>query len=347
MIKIGIHERIGSFSDKWIEFCVENHVPYKIVNCYNNDIIEQLEDCDALMWHHHHDIYKDILLANKLLFSLQQSGKIVFPNIWTTWHYDDKLGQKYLFEAVNAPAIPTYIFYSKSEAISWANGTDFPKVFKLRNGAGSVNVKLINDKKSAIKLINKAFKKGFSPVNKFGRFKEHLRKIKLGRESFFKLAKDKNKRAKLTEVSKMKSREKGYVYFQDFMPDNPFDIRVTVIGNKAFAIKRLTRENDFRASGSGLLVYDKNEIDTNCIKTAFDVNEKLKMQCVSFDFIYDKNKNPKIVEISYAFPVKGFVPAKGYWDKNLNWHDDEINFQAWMVEGIIEEIKASKNSQAL
>jgi len=41
--------------------------------------------------------------------------------------------------------------------------------------------------------------------------------------------------------------EKNYIYFQDFIPDNNCDIRVIVIGKKAFAIKRMIREDDFRS----------------------------------------------------------------------------------------------------
>ena len=35
------------------------------------------------------------------------------------------------------------------------------------------------------------------------------------------------------EYSNMVPREKGYVYFQDFIPNNKFDIRVIVVGEKA------------------------------------------------------------------------------------------------------------------
>ena len=60
-----------------------------------------------------------------------------------------------------------------------------------------------------------------------------------------------------------------------FIPQNDFDIRVIVTGNKAIAIKRMNRKNDFRASGSGYILYDKNEIDIRCVKIAFEVNKKL------------------------------------------------------------------------
>ena len=89
-MKIAIHEREGSFSDGWINYCEKNAIPYKIVNVYKSNIIEQVSDCNALVWHHHHDLFKDTLFAKQLLFSLQQAGKRVFPDFATCWHFDDK-----------------------------------------------------------------------------------------------------------------------------------------------------------------------------------------------------------------------------------------------------------------
>ena len=64
----------------------------------------------------------------------------------------------------------------------------------------------------------------------------------------------------------MSFREKCYFYVQDFIPNNNFDIRVIVVCDKAFAIKRYVRKNDFRASGSGYIDYSRHSIPENIIK---------------------------------------------------------------------------------
>ena len=61
-------------------------------------------------------------------------GIRVFPDVDTCWHYDDKVAQKYLFEALKMPLVPSYVFYSKGDAVKWANQVSYPKVFKLRGG---------------------------------------------------------------------------------------------------------------------------------------------------------------------------------------------------------------------
>ena len=166
-MKIAIHHQKDSFSERWIAYCKKNNISYKIVNAYENDIIDQIADCDAFLWNHHHGKYSDLLFAKQLIYALQLSGKNVFPDFQTTWHFDDKIGQKYFLEAIGAPIVPSYVFYSELEALEWVQSAVFPKVYKLKGGAGSQNVKLINNRKEGIKLTKKAFKSSFDRVHRF------------------------------------------------------------------------------------------------------------------------------------------------------------------------------------
>lgn len=77
-MKIAIHHTPHSFSERWIEYCKEKGIPYKIVNAYDSDIVKQVEDCDSFMWHHHHANYKDVLFAKQLLYSLETGGEESF-----------------------------------------------------------------------------------------------------------------------------------------------------------------------------------------------------------------------------------------------------------------------------
>jgi glutathione synthase/RimK-type ligase-like ATP-grasp enzyme len=335
-MKIAIHNQQNGFAPRWIEYCEKNNIQYKLVDCYNYCIVRQLEDCDALMWHHHHGNYKDVLFAKQLLYSLEISGKKVFPNFNTCWHFDDKVGQKYLLESINAPLVPSYVFYTKKEAIEWIRKTSFPKVFKLRGGAGSANVKLVRTKKQTLHLVNKAFGRGFSQFDGLDNLKERVRKYKEGKDSLWGVVKAIVRLAYKTKFSKVKGNEKGYVLFQDFIPNNNYDIRIIVVGEKAFGIKRLVRENDFRASGSGNIIYHKLEIDENCVKMAFELNRKLKTQSLAIDYIFN-NGQPLIVEISYGFVPHVYDPCEGYWDKDMVWHEGHFNPYGWMIEDLIKD----------
>lgn len=337
MKKLAIHHAKGSFSEPWIKYCKENNIPYKIVSCFDNNIIEQLSDCYALMWHHHHGDYKDIQLAKPLLFSLEQSGIKVFPNFNTNWHFDNKLAQKYLLEAFGAPLVKSYVFYEKQSALNWAKNASYPKVFKLKGGAGSANVKLARTQKEAERLIRQSFGKGWPAFDKANYFKEQVGRFLEKKDGPMALVKAFARLVIPVASVRYLPNENGYVYFQEFIPDNDSDIRVIVIGNKAFAIKRKVRKGDFRASGSGNIVYDKEAIDERCLRIAFEISKKLNAQCLAYDFVIDLNGKPLIVEISYGFKMEGYVECPGYWDENLNWHEGKFISQEWMVQDLLHD----------
>lgn len=342
-MKIAIHHEEWAFSTNWIKYLEKNNISYKILNFYSNDIIKDITDCDIVMWHHSHLYSKDKLFAKQFLFSLEQAGKLVFPNFNSSWHFDDKLGQKYLLEAIGAPIPNTYVFYSKYEALKWINSTEFPKVFKLRAGAGSNNVFLVKTKNKARKLIYKSFTKGFSVYNKWNNIKNSITGYKRGKLNLFHIVKSIGRVIYSTKLARTIGKEKGYVLFQDFIPNNSYDIRVIVIGYRAFAIKRLVRKNDFRASGSGNNLYGKNNFNNDIIKLSFNMARRLNAQCVAFDYVFDSYLKPLIVEINYGFDQRGYFDCPGFWDKELNWHEEKFIPEEWMVELMIEDYNKSKN----
>lgn len=336
-MKIAIHHRPGSFSDRWIEYCKKENIDFKIVNAYDSDVVEQVADCDAFMWHHHQGDYRDNLFAKQLIYSLETKGIRCFPDFHTTWHFDDKVGQKYLLESVGAPLVPSYVFYTKKDAFAWIDKTEFPKVFKLRGGAGATNVRLAHSKDEAKRFAKKAFGKGF-PVKKAD-MKERWRKYREGKAPLSHVVKGVGRLFLTKDFAKMHSPEKGYVYFQDFIPNNQYDIRIIMIGNRAFAIKRMVRKGDFRASGSGHILYNKEEIPETCVKASFEVAKQLKSQSLAFDYVFDKNNKPAIVEISYGFATHAYDPCPGYWSDDMVWHEGSFNPQEWMIQNLISEVR--------
>jgi len=339
-MRIAIHQTKESFSEKWIEYCKIHHINYKIVNCYDSDIIQHLADCDALMWHWPQTDYKATQFARQLLYALDFKGLTVFPNSNTCWHYDDKLGQKYLFEAIQVVTPQTTVFYDQLIAAEWAENAVYPKVFKLSGGAGSSNVHLIKTRKQAHHSIKTAFGKGFSTVSRIGLLTERLWHLKRDRSvrALLNIAKGVARLFIPTELEKRSLKEQGYFYFQEFIPLNTFDIRVIVIGRRAFGIKRMVRANDFRASGSGSIIYEPQEIHPECLKLAFEYNKKIKSQSVAYDFIF-RNNQILLIEISYAFLHEVYRKCPGYWDEQLNWHPGNFYSEWFMIEDIINEVK--------
>jgi glutathione synthase/RimK-type ligase-like ATP-grasp enzyme len=334
-VEIAIHQKNESFSDRWIEYCKENNVPFKIVNCYDNDIVKQIEGCSVLLWHW--DLFdpKIKLLARQLTITLENADVIVFPSTANSWHYDDKIGQKYLLESVGAPLVPTYIFYSKESSINCLKNTEFPKVFKLSTGSGSSNVRLLRSKKEALSYCRKAFGRGFKSFS--GYYSDFGIKInKLGKIDGIwpKIKKAVNFIQKINSLNSSVSYEKGYIYFQDYIPNNQYDTRITIICDRAFGFIRRNRNADFRASGSGKIIYDPEKIEKKFIKIAFDISKKINAKSLAFDFLKDEDGSPKICEISYCYVSSAVYECPGYWSNDLTWNEGHF----WPEDIIIEEI---------
>lgn len=339
-MKIAIHHRKGSFSDRWIAYCEKKGIDYKIVNAYDNDIIRQVEGCNAFMWHFHQGDYRDMQMAKALILSLEAKGVRCFPNSHTCWHFDNKIWEKYLLEAVDAPLVPSYVFYTEKEALEWANNTTFPKVFKLKGGAGASNVKLAHTQKEAERLIKQCFRKGFSQYRWQERLKEQWRKYRLGKVGLKNVLRPLFYAIKRypTVFSHYHQKEIGYAYFQDFIADNHSDYRIKVVGGNCWGFQRMVRKGDFRASGSGNLCFDNSRIPMQLVKLSQDIAKKLQLQSVAFDYVYDKEQEKfLVVELSYGFGYDERESENGYWDILGVFHQDSFSPFAWMVDNLIKE----------
>lgn len=335
---LAIHNSNSGFHNRWVKYCETQKIPFKRVNCYASDIVEQLRDCDGLMWHHSQMNPSDLIIAKAILSGLEHSGFCVFPDWRTGWHFDDKVAQKYLFEAIGVPFVPTWVFVDKLSALEWVNSVAFPKVMKLRGGAGSSNVRLVSNLQDARRLVRRAFGSGFPNYDALGSLRERWRKFRLGKEGIFEVVKGLVRYFNPPSFAKLLGNEAGYVYFQEFIPNNDSDTRIIVIDGKAFALKRFVRKGDFRASGSGHFAYEKDQIDERCVQLSFELTEQLGSQCAAYDFVFDTGNNPLLVEVSYGFIQEVYDPCPGYWDRSISWHHGPFNPQGWMVESLIRNI---------
>lgn len=343
---LAIHTRTGSFVEGWVDYCIKHDILFREVDCFASNIIDQLHGCRALLWHWEHHDYRAVLFARQLISSVEAMGLIVFPDIATSWHYDDKVGQKYLLEALDAPLVPSHVFYDRQSTLDWLDQAEFPLVWKLRSGAGSQNVRLIRDRAEARRITNKSFDAGWKPA-RFHALKERLWEFRKAPNlrSFVNIGRGVARAAVPHEKHRNAAVERHYVYFQDFVPDNDSDIRVIIIGERAFAIKRMTRDGDFRASGSGKLVHDPSAIPTECIKLAFEISRRLSAKSVAYDFMF-KDGAPVIGEISYAFPLRICIDCPGWWGPDLSWHEGAFRPEHFIIEDVLTRTSARSRAHA-
>lgn len=340
------------YAKKWTEYLKQRNVEVKWVDLTALDAFEQIKDCDAVMWRWIHTP-SDKIKAPKILYLIERYLKIpVYPSYDTCWHYDDKISEYYLLKNAGFPVADTWIFWDLKRAMEWAKTAQYPKVFKLASGAASSNVVKVNSYDEAKPLINRMFNRGIFPMT----FNEHKHALQLPHnfcEFRWLLSRIKQGLKYTTHLeypclpSQWWLPEKDYAYFQEFIPNNEFDTRVVIIGNRALAFRRFNRPKDFRASGSGKFDIDPTQINLDTIKIAFEISNKLNFQCMAYDFLI-KNKHPVVVEISYTFPDEPYGPKlPGYWDSNLNWISQRNWPEEQQVDDFLKYIKDFNNEKCV
>lgn len=317
----------GSWSIPWKEYCENNQLKYEMVDETEMNLLERLFNFDVVLWHFSGFNYSHMMFSRSILFSLESRGIQVFPGYNEAWHFDDKIAESFLLQSIGA-SIPKYFFFMEKEnAIQWAKShQSYPIVAKLKNGSGSHNVKIMNNQREAIEYINTMFGEGFeSNPSILFKGKSNFTSSK-SFDVLFKRIKRIPEFLRNYKKSKLFPNEKNYVYFQEFIPNDGFDLKVVVVGDKLSYIARNVRKGDFRASGGGSLYYDRSLITRQIIDSAFGVSDKLNFKCMGYDYVIDNSNNDcKIVEISYGFSSQALLDAGGYFNRQGQWIEEPLN----------------------
>ena len=327
-----------SWNTKWIDYCENNNIPYIGVDCYSPDIIKTLKEKQVthLMWAFSLELPKDLIVAQSVLNAADTMGIKTCPNFNNRWHFEDKVAQKYLLESIQAPVVDSWAFFDKDKALAFINKTELPIVAKLRRGAGSFNVVLLKTKKAARKYVNQMFDRGgVSPrqsIRSLG--KDKLAKVSNHQKTNLNI---KDLYDKLVIHLKRKSlypNELGYVYFQEFLKDNKNDLRIAIVGGRAWGFYRGVRPNDFRASGSGIIDYD-TPLPLDVVEESFRVTKRLKTQSLCFDYVKKNDGGYRIVEVCYGYVGSAIFNCNGYWDENLTFHEGHYYPEELILEDFI------------
>ena len=296
----------------------------RVIDSKKNNIMQKLLEVDAFVWHWSHQNPREKRSAIAIIKGAELANIKVYPNLNTSWMFDDKVYEKYLLEAIQAPIVDTYVFYEYQDAVRWLETCQYPIVYKFPQGAGSTSVRLIEDFVSGEKLCKKHFSALGNPDLDF---------------DMMDLGKLKEKWKLLNQpIVKYGNNKKGCIYFQEFLPNNKYDIRVTTVGKKNYIFKRYVRENDFRASGSGKIDYKVSSRDLEAIKIARVVTDKIGAQSMAYDFLYDNDGKLRICELSYGFMEDAVNHTNGWYDFELNYHEETVNVYKEIITLLLGEV---------
>lgn len=297
---------------RYQRYLEHNDIPYKFFDIFKSNWIEESLYFDIIVWRSGSDPAPQMDAKTKIYFLENYLKKLCYPTYREIWSYEDKVRQYYLFKINNIPTVETFITNDKEEAIRFIEKANFPIVSKIATGSGSLGVELIKDKKSAQKFINKVF----AP----------------GRNTYWTYLK-----------------QKDYVYFQEYIPDASYDLRVIVVGNIFTGFYRMKPKNDFRASGAGL--EEKREIPKEALLLAKEVKDKFNVTILAVDMIKSENQGEyKVIEASifttiYSAEELIINGVPGYYSYCNSRFDFRLG-KYWVQELALNEVLKSWISNA-
>jgi glutathione synthase/RimK-type ligase-like ATP-grasp enzyme len=333
--------RLQSFSAAWCSQLDRAGHEVRLVDAYQPRFFESLAGCDGFMWWFAHtSVPRNI--GKRVLPAVEHGlGMRVFPSWHTIWHFDDKIAQQFLLEAAGIPVPETRVFWQEEDALAFMADARLPWVIKLASGITSENVGLLKSAADARYWIHRLFRHGAVTLN---RDRPLVRPRSLARR-FLNAAQVVSTGA-LPPIGDRTDLQKGYLLIQEFLEGNTFDTRITVIGNRAFAFRRLNRPNDFRASGSGLIDWAPASIAEDAVALAFRVARSLSTQSLAVD-VLRRHGEPVINEISYYYEGWAVAACPGHWrltrdapDATLEWVDGQVTPEEAILADFLQRIGA-------
>lgn len=315
-----------NYAPRWIETLESLGAKIRICDFRAPDIIDQVRGVDGAMWHFYHSP-RERQSAPMILNAMETGlGIPIFPNLDTRWHYDEKIAQHYLFESIGVPAVKTWLFWDHDAAARFIETCTYPVVFKLSIGAGASNVLKVESRQAASALVSRMFHRGLQPntLNEYA--PKRLPRSGPEVRAWLRRGVDAARYVFSGELPPARHHhiQKHYIYLQEYLPDNPCDIRITVIGNRAFGFRRQNRPGDFRASGSGIIDWDTEHIPEKALRIAHALSRDCGFQSMAYDFLFDSAGELRVSEISYCFVNHAVFKCPGHWDRDLVWHSGQI-----------------------
>jgi len=213
-------------------------------------------------------------------------------------------------------------------------------VLKLSFGYQSTNVRLLNGFDEASYWIEQLFGPGVTGLRP--QAPAWLDALRRGKGALRHL-----RGASAIEDLQYSELQQGYFYVQEFVPGNRYDTRVTVIGDRAFVFRRFNRPDDFRASGSGRIDWDREQVDEASVRLAFRAARCLRTQSLAVDLLQHDGR-ALLAEISYTYASWAVRDCPGHWvlrgdadSGSLTWSEGSMHPE----DAIFDDFVASLSSR--
>lgn len=289
---------------KYERFLRNNGFPFEYYDIHRSDWLTASVDFDVIIWAPTGSAPEIEEHKRKTFILETYCKKVCFPSFETLMWYEDKIYQYEWLRMNDLPVVETFVSHSLPEVEERIPQSLYPMVTKVPVGAGSQGVELINNARQAEAIARRAF----SPV---------------GRTTYWPYL-----------------RHKDYVYFQKFLPNAAYDLRVIVVGNRVFGYYRDVPQREFRASGMGLV--RKTAIPEDAMQLARHLMKKLDLHDAAVDMLRDPDGKLHIIELSAFIEVETAeqlhvdgAPGAYVFDPSGAYHFEPGKF--WIQELALKE----------
>lgn len=252
---------------KYERFLKNNGIRYDFYEVHRSDWLEAAQSFDIIIWRTMHRPSEQEEACSKLWILEKELNKLCIPSFQELWFYENKINQYYLCKTRGIPAVNTFISNSREEALEHIANCAYPFVSKITTGAGSQGVRLVRSCRAAKKICGRVFDDGLYTYWPY-------------------------------------IKQKDYVYFQDYLPEAEYDLRVIIAGSSYFGYYRWAPKGDFRASGADLADL-RTAIPEEALLTAKRIKDSYpRSRMLAVDMLRDKRDGKfYFLEVSIFFQV--------------------------------------------
>lgn len=309
-----ITDPIRDYLLRYYNFLEYNQIPYKKIIINQSDWIEQVNTCDILIWWISSKPFRLLEARTKIYFLENRTNTLCYPCFDEAYLYEDKERLYYFCKMNNLPIVNTFISHNEEEVYYFINSAKYPIVSKINTGSGARGVQLLKNRSSALKYARKVFGSGKSTYHTY-------------------------------------LKQKNFVYFQEYLHDCQYDLRIIVIEEKIFGYYRMKPKSDFRASGGG--IYVKKELPEEAMRLAIRTSRLLKTHILAVDMIKSEAKGIfEIIEASIFFGVETcqqlIINGKpGYYhysNEDFTFHEGKYWIQDLVLANILKGWDYERNS---
>jgi glutathione synthase/RimK-type ligase-like ATP-grasp enzyme len=260
--------------------------------------------------------YKEYI--QDILIYIENNNGIIIPNFNSFISHENKMLQELEMKRLEIKSPKSYLVGSYEEGIVFLKQADFPVIAKKSKGFGSKTVEKINSIKEGRIFLKKNLTDGITFNIEY--FKWLYKKWK---------------------YNTLYPKQHGKVIFQEMIENLLFDWKVLIFNDVCFVLKRFTKKDDFRASGSGIFDYKAIPSD-EVLNFALEVRKKLNIPFASFDIVESDNQCFLIEYQSIHFGLLTALNAEVYYKyENNNWKSYKKDYEVdyFFANAIIDYIE--------